>query len=162
MAPAMAGLRGRPAVIAACYPLDIRDVAYSNYPCTGTYWKGAPMQPRNPTPALLSLSLGYFTMGTTSLAVVGLNVQIGHSLHVAPAHVGLLVTIFAVTFAVAAPLAPAVLNRLDRKRALLLGLALLTAGGVAGAVAPSYSLLAASRVLGALGGAIVGPTASAM
>lgn len=119
------------------------------------------MQPRNATPALLTLSLGYFTMGTTSLAVVGLNVQIGRSLHVAPARIGLMVTVFAITFAIAAPLAPAVLGHLDRKLTLLTGVGLLAAAGVLSALAPSYGVLAVARVVGALGGAIYGPAASA-
>jgi DHA1 family inner membrane transport protein len=120
------------------------------------------MHPRNPTPTLLTLSLGYFTMGVTSLAVVGLNVPIGRSLRVAPARVGLLVAVFAVTFAVAAPLAPALLGHLDRRVSLLTGVALLGLAGVFSALAPNYGTLALARVLGALGGAVYGPAALAV
>jgi DHA1 family inner membrane transport protein len=119
------------------------------------------MQSRNSMPALLALSLGYFALGTASLAPVGLNHSIGAGLHVAPARVGLLVTIFALTFAVTAPFAPAVLRRLDRKHALMLGLALLTLGSVLTALASSYAMLAVVRVVAALGAAIYGPGASA-
>ncbi|MFE0461772.1 MFS transporter [Kitasatospora sp. NPDC058965] len=112
-------------------------------------------------PALLPLSLGYFVLGTSSLAVVGLGGPIGRALHTAPSGVGLLVSAFALTFAVAAPVAPAVLGRLDRRRVLLLGLALLAAGDLAGALAPDEPVLLASRVVGGLGGAVFGPASSA-
>src|SRR5690348_6992594 len=105
------------------------------------------MQTRNPTPALLSLALGYFTFGTASLAVVGLNAPISGELRVQPASVGLLVSVFALTFAFAAPLAPAVLRRVDRKQALLIGLAAMTLGGVISAFAPSYAVLTGARVV---------------
>ncbi|WP_433349069.1 hypothetical protein ACQP25_35605 [Microtetraspora malaysiensis] len=51
------------------------------------------------TPALLALSLGYFALGTASLAVVGLSAPIGADLHVRPATVSLLVTVFGVPLA---------------------------------------------------------------
>ncbi|GGV05792.1 MFS transporter [Kitasatospora herbaricolor] len=117
---------------------------------------------RTARPALAALSLGYFTLGTASLAVVGLGGPIGRDLHTAPGGVGVLVAVFALTFALAAPLAPAVLGRLDRRRALLLGLALMAAGGVLGALAPSYAVLVGARVLAGLGGAVFGPASSAV
>lgn len=112
-------------------------------------------------PALLSLSLGYFSLGTISLAVVGLNGPIGDDLHVQPASVGILVTVFALTFAVCAPSAPILLRRWDRKRVLLVGIGLLTVGAALGAVAPNYGFLTVTRVLGAMGAAVFGPGASA-
>ncbi|MFD0392246.1 hypothetical protein ACFQ3Z_03520 [Streptomyces nogalater] len=42
------------------------------------------MSSRGSTPALLALALGYFTLGTTSLAVVGLSAPMGDGLDVAP------------------------------------------------------------------------------
>lgn len=113
------------------------------------------------TPALLALALGYFTFGTSSLAVVGLSSPLSHDLHVKPARVGLLVSVFALTFAIAALVAPTVLRGLNRRHVLLLGLALMAAGGLLSALAPSYSVLMAARVVGALGGAAYAPTASA-
>ncbi|WP_416960400.1 MFS transporter [Streptomyces sp. Agncl-13] len=112
-------------------------------------------------PALLSLSLGYFSLGTISLAVVGLNGPIGDDLHVQPASVGILVTVFALTFAVFAPSAPILLRRWNRKRVLLVGIGLLTVGAALGAVAPNYGFLTATRVLAAMGAAVFGPGASA-
>ncbi|GAA2462137.1 MFS transporter [Streptomyces mauvecolor] len=119
------------------------------------------MPSRSSTPALLALSLGYFSLGTISLAVVGLNGPIGDDLHVAPARVGFLVTVFALTFALFAPAAPILLRRWNRKRVLLLGIGLLTVGAALGALAPNYGFLAVTRVVGAMGAAVFGPGASA-
>ncbi|GGL86044.1 MFS transporter [Streptomyces fumigatiscleroticus] len=119
------------------------------------------MPSRSTMPALLALSLGYFSLGTISLAVVGLNGPIGDDLNVAPARVGLLVTVFALTFAVFAPAAPILLRRWNRKRVLLLGIGLLTVGSVLSAVSPNYGFLTATRVIGAVGAAVFGPGASA-
>lgn len=115
---------------------------------------------RRPGPALWALALGYFSFGTSSLAVVGLGHPIGADLHVSQSQVGLLVTVFALTFALAAPLAPVALGRLGRRSVLLSGLAVMAAGGVAAALAPNYAALSAARVLTALGGAAFGPAAS--
>ncbi|MFC4909695.1 MFS transporter [Actinomadura gamaensis] len=115
----------------------------------------------SPTPALLALALGYFSLGTASLAVIGLSAPIGADLHVRDATVGTLVTVFALVFAIAAPVAAVALGRMCRKRVLLLGLALMIAGGIAGAVAPSFGVLTGARVVAGLGAAIFGPAASA-
>lgn len=104
---------------------------------------------------------GYFALGTASLAVVGLSAAIGRDLHVRPATVGTLVTVFALVLALAAPAATIVLGRMCPKRALLLGLGLLVLGGAAAAIAPDYPTLCAARVLAGLGAAVFGPAASA-
>ncbi|MFI7694525.1 MFS transporter [Nonomuraea sp. NPDC049655] len=119
------------------------------------------MRPRSSTPALLTLALGYFALGTASLAVVGLSGPIAADLKVPAATVGTLVTVFALVFALAAPVAAIALGRLDRRTVLLVGLALMTLGGAAGAMAPDFTALAAARVAAGLGAAIFGPAASA-
>ncbi|MFF4197843.1 MFS transporter [Nonomuraea sp. NPDC001831] len=119
------------------------------------------MRPRSSTPALLTLALGYFALGTASLAVVGLSGPIAVDLKVPAATVGTLITVFALVFALAAPVAAIVLGRLDRRTVLLVGLALMALGGAAAAMAPNFTALAAARVAAGLGAAIFGPAASA-
>ncbi|MGW2477812.1 MFS transporter [Streptomyces sp. NPDC001665] len=123
----------------------------------------SPTQPvlRRPAPALLALSLGYFTLGTASLASVGLTTQIGAELDVRPATVGTLVTVFALVFAVGAPVAAVLLGPVCRKRVLQTGLALMLLGGTASALAPNFAIMVAARVVAGLGAAFYGPTASA-
>ncbi|RFU40694.1 MFS transporter [Actinomadura logoneensis] len=119
------------------------------------------MRTRSSTPALVTLALGYFTLGTASLAVVGLGAPIAADLHVRPATIGTLVTVFSLVFALAAPLTAVALGRMDRRRVLLIGLALMLAGGLGSALAPTFATLVAARVVAGLGAAVFGPVASA-
>ncbi|MEV5569667.1 MFS transporter [Spirillospora sp. NPDC052269] len=119
------------------------------------------MRTRSSSPALVTLALGYFALGTASLAVVGLSAPIAADLRVRPATVGTLVTVFSLVFALAAPLTAVALGRMDRKRVLLIGLTLMLAGGVGSALAPTFATLVAARVVAGLGAAIFGPVASA-
>lgn len=112
-------------------------------------------------PALLSLALAYFALGTAALAVVGLALPVSGDFHVPASRTGLLVSVFALTFAPAALLAQGLFGHWPRRRLLLAGLGLLAFGLLAGALAPSFALLLLSRVPVAVGAAMIGPVASA-
>ncbi len=111
---------------------------------------------------LWSLSLAYFTMGTSSIAVVGLVLPMATDLGVSQPDVAVLITVFAITFALAAPLLQVAAGSLPRRTLLLGGLATMAAGCVLSALAPSYGGVVAARVLLALGAAAVGPVASGL
>ncbi|UBV44894.1 MFS transporter (plasmid) [Deinococcus taeanensis] len=114
-----------------------------------------------PAPALFTLALAYFTLGTAALSVVGLSLPISHTFHIPAVQTGLLVTAFALTFAVAALLVQSAAGHWPRKRLLLTGLAVLATGLIAGAFAPSFPALLLTRALVAVGAAMIGPVASA-
>ncbi len=111
--------------------------------------------------ALPSLAGAYFALGVASLAVIGLAEPIGHDLGVSKAMVAQLVTLFSLTYAVAAPALQMWIGGWDRRLLIITGLTGIALGAVLGAVAQDFVLLAASRVVMALGGALVGPMASA-
>ena len=111
---------------------------------------------------LLVLGTGYFAVGTGSLAVVGLLAPMSAQFEVAPAQVAQLVTVFALTFALSAPLMQVALGGIARRSMLLAGLAILAVGSLASAIAPSFAWAVAARVLMGLGASIVGPVASAI
>jgi MFS transporter, DHA1 family, inner membrane transport protein len=112
---------------------------------------------------LAALSLGMLALGTTSLVVLGLATPMTAELGVSAGAAGTLVTAFAFTYAVASPLLQLMLGGRTDQRALIFGgLCLLAAGSLWGAFAGSFHELLASRVLAALGGALVGPTSSAV
>ena len=117
---------------------------------------------RDPVGALFALAFAYFILGTGSLAVVGLVQSMAQALAVSPAAVANLVTVFALAFAVTAPLAQVVLGRLPRRTLLLTGLTIMSIAAAVGALASSYWLLLASRVAAGAGAALVGPMASAI
>ncbi|NDG39039.1 MAG: MFS transporter, partial [Betaproteobacteria bacterium] len=111
---------------------------------------------------LWSLSLAYFSMGTSSIAVVGLVNNMAADLGVSKPDVAVLITVFALTFALAAPLLQVAAGSLQRRTLLLGGLVVLATGCLLSAIAPSYAGVVAARVLMALGAAAVGPVASGL
>lgn len=117
---------------------------------------------RDPLGALFALAFAYFILGTGSLTVVGLVQSMAQALVVSPAAVANLVTVFALAFAVTAPLAQVALGRLPRRTLLLTGLTIMSIAAAVGALASSYWLLLASRVAAGAGAALVGPMASAI
>ena len=117
---------------------------------------------RKTTLALLSLAAAYFAMGTTSLLVVAVSAPLAHDLQVSPAAVANLLTIFALTFAVAAPLAQVLFGQLQRRLLLMAGLAVLSVATGLAAFVDGYWQLFALRVAAGAGAALVGPMASAI
>lgn len=111
---------------------------------------------------LWSLSLAYFAMGTASIAVVGLVNTMAADLGVSKPDIAVLITVFALTFALAAPLLQVAAGSLPRRTLLLGGLTVLAAGCLLSAWAPTYGGVLAARVLMALGAAAVGPVASGL
>ena len=92
--------------------------------------------------ALLSLSAAYFTLGTGSLAVIALVPPMAADLGTSPAAIANLLTAFALTFALAAPLSQVLLGHLPRRTLLLGGLVVMSLASIAGAFAWSYGVLA--------------------
>ncbi len=115
-----------------------------------------------PWGGLISLSFGYFIVGTSSLCVIGLVPVISADLGVAAPDIAILVTVFALTFALVAPTGQVVLRRFNRVQILLLGLALIAVGMTVAALAPNYQVLFASRILLGIGSALVSPMCSAI
>lgn len=109
------------------------------------------------------LALGMFVIGTTSLSILGLGPALTRDLAVDPAAAGWLVTAFAATFALAAPLAQFTLGRHFMPRTLILaGASVLAASLIWSALATSFNTLLVARVASAFGGALIAPTSSAL
>lgn len=99
------------------------------------------------------LALGMFVIGTTSLSILGLGPALTRDLAIDPANAGWLVTAFAATFALAAPLAQFTLGRRFGPRTLVLaGGAILASSLVWSALATSFNALLVARITSALGG----------
>ncbi|WP_442504187.1 MFS transporter [Marinivivus vitaminiproducens] len=98
-------------------------------------------------PALFALAAGAFGIGTTEFVVMGLLPQVAQDLGVTIPSAGLIVSGYAAGVVVGAPVLAILTNRLPRK-ATLIGLMLLFAlGNLLCAIAPTYGLLMAARVL---------------
>ena len=111
---------------------------------------------------VLVLSVGSFAVGTGTFVVTGVLTDIAEDLSVSVASTGLLVTVFAATFAVGSPVLVSAASDVGRRRLLVGALVLFAIANVAAALAPSFSLLLGARVAAACGAAIFTPVASAV
>jgi DHA1 family inner membrane transport protein len=109
----------------------------------------------------LPLAVGAFAVGTDGFVVAGILPSIARDLGVSVGAAGQLVTVFALTYAVLSPVIAASAASWGRRTLLLAGLAILTLGNIATAIAPSFGIAIASRVIAGVGAAAYTPTASA-
>jgi DHA1 family inner membrane transport protein len=99
---------------------------------------------------LVALALGSFGIGTTEFVIMGLLPDVARSLAATIPEAGLLVTGYALSVAFGSPFLAIATAQLGRRRTLLLLMAVFIVGNVLCAVAPTYSLLMAARVVTAL------------
>jgi DHA1 family inner membrane transport protein len=99
---------------------------------------------------LMALAVAAFGIGTSEFIIMGLLPDLARSFVVSIPKAGALVTGYALSVTVGAPLVAVATARMERKRALLLLMGIFTLGNFACAVAPSYNLLFLARVLTAL------------
>ncbi|WP_322022724.1 MFS transporter [Burkholderia sp. BCC1977] len=97
--------------------------------------------------ALLALTISAFAIGTTEFVIVGLIPTIGADLGVSLPSAGLLVSLYALSVAIGAPLLTALTGRVPRKTLLAALMALFTVGNLVAWQAPTYESLIVARVL---------------
>jgi DHA1 family inner membrane transport protein len=100
--------------------------------------------------ALYALTVGAFGIGVTEFVIMGLLLDVSIDLGVSIARAGLLISGYALGVVVGAPLLTAMTSRWPRKAVLIGLMTIFTVGNAACALAPSYDLLMAARVLTAL------------
>ncbi|MFF4330250.1 Cmx/CmrA family chloramphenicol efflux MFS transporter [Streptomyces sp. NPDC048387] len=99
--------------------------------------------------AVYVLGLSVFALGTSEFMLSGLLPPIAEDMGVSIPRAGLLISAFAIGMVVGAPLLAVATLRLPRRTTLISLISLFGLGQVAGALAPSYGLLFASRVVSA-------------
>jgi DHA1 family inner membrane transport protein len=110
-------------------------------------------------PRLIVLALGMFAMGTDNFVVAGILPSVAQSLGTSVSAAGQMVAVYALSFAVMAPVMAAVAGGWPRKPLLIAALVLFVAGNAISAVATDLNTLLASRALAGLGAAMFAPTA---
>jgi MFS transporter, DHA1 family, inner membrane transport protein len=100
--------------------------------------------------AVYALTAGAFGIGTTEFVIMGLLLQVAADLQVSVATTGLLISGYALGVFVGAPVLTLATRTLPRKQVLILLMAIFTLGNIACALAPSYSLLMAARIVTSL------------
>jgi len=106
------------------------------------------------------LAAGAFTVGTSGYILSGLLPAVSRELDVSLSTAGQLLTVFALSYAVAAPVLAALTGRWNRRQLLVVALVVSAIGNVLSALAPNYPLLLVARVISALGAAAYTPAAT--
>ncbi|AXG82080.1 MFS transporter [Streptomyces paludis] len=100
--------------------------------------------------ALLALAIGAFGIGTTEFVIMGLLPEVAAAYGVTIPTAGLLVTGYALGVVLGAPLMTVLGTRISRKRMLMLLMVLFVAGNVLSALAPTFGVMLAGRVVASL------------
>ncbi|MFI1018091.1 Cmx/CmrA family chloramphenicol efflux MFS transporter [Streptomyces sp. NPDC020965] len=99
--------------------------------------------------AVYILGLSVFALGTSEFMLSGLLPPIADDMNVSIPQAGLLISAFAIGMVIGAPLLAVATLRLPRKTTLVALISVFGVGQVAGALAPTYEILFASRVISA-------------
>lgn len=108
------------------------------------------------------LALTAFAIGTEAFVITGLLPTIAADIDISIAGTGLLVTVYALTYAVGSPILAVVFNNIDRKGAMVLALICFVAGNLAAAVADGLAMLLIARMVMAVAAGLAIPTANAV
>ncbi|MGX1128338.1 DHA1 family inner membrane transport protein [Streptomyces glaucescens] len=109
---------------------------------------------------LLPLGLATFAVGTDGYVIAGLLPSIAADLAVSTPAAGQLVTVFALTLALSAPVTGALTGGLDRRSALLIALGVFVIGNAVTALGTSYQVVMAARIVTAVGAGVITSAAS--
>ncbi|MGW6279259.1 MFS transporter [Kribbella sp. NPDC055071] len=100
--------------------------------------------------ALLALAIGAFGIGTTEFVIMGLLPEVASDFDVSIPSAGLLISGYALGVVVGAPLLTAIGAKISRKTVLIALMGVFIAGNLISALAPSYGVLMAGRIVAAL------------
>ena len=112
---------------------------------------------RSTSLALNCLALAFFTLGLSSLCVVGAFDYIAVDWHLSQTSTALLVTAFTGTLGLCAPLLQMLVGHWPRRTQILTGISVMATGSMVLAVAPNYPVLFAARIVMGLGAALASP-----
>ena len=97
--------------------------------------------------AVVTVAVGIFLLVTAEQLPIGLLTSVGSALDVTVGTAGLMVTVPGIVAAIAAPLIPVVVGRLDRRVLLVALMAVMTVANLFSTLASSFPVMLASRVL---------------
>ncbi|WP_344174728.1 MFS transporter [Kribbella lupini] len=104
---------------------------------------------------LIWLAVATFSTGIDGYVLAGLLPAIADDLNVEPALAGQLVSVFALTSALAGPVLGTVTSRWERRGTIGSSLAVFVLGNLVVALAPNYPIAVGGRVVAALGGCLL-------
>lgn len=105
------------------------------------------------------LALGMFALGTDSFVVAGILPRVAASLDTSVSLAGQMVTVYALAYALMAPVMAAATGRWPRRRLLVSALGIFVLGNLVSALATGIGTVLVSRAIAGLGAAMFAPTA---
>ncbi|WP_078856604.1 MFS transporter [Streptomyces sp. NBRC 109706] len=111
---------------------------------------------------LIGLFVATLALGTDEFVIAGLLPELAADLQITTGTAGQLITVFALTFALGAPVMAVVLDPYPRRRVILTALAVFMLANLGAAIAPTFSSLIALRAVAGLAAAVVSSTAFAV
>lgn len=109
------------------------------------------------SPLLSLLALGNFVVGMGVFVVIGIVSPIAAALNVSKADAGIVITSYAIAYALLSPVGAALTGSLPRRTVLVGSLGLFCLGTLLSAVSTTLTMLALSRLIVALGAALYTP-----
>ena len=106
---------------------------------------------------IYSLAFGNFAASISAMMVAGLTSEMAKDLEVSIALIGHLISVFAITYAISAPILAALTGKIDRKKLLILGMLGVLIGNAMITIGTNYVLLFTGRIIAALGAAVFTP-----
>ena len=108
-------------------------------------------------PLLNLLALGNFVVGMGAFVLIGIITPLADGLGVPKSSAAIVLTVYAVAYALLSPVGAAITGNLPRRDVLAGALALFCAGTILSALSTSLTMLAASRIIVACGAALFTP-----
>ncbi|MCM3740376.1 MFS transporter [Oceanobacillus luteolus] len=96
-----------------------------------------------------------FVVGMVELLIGGILDLIAEDLNVSLGLAGMLITVFSLTFGIAAPVLLVLTAKMERKRLTLISLSVFLVGNIIAAISPVYSVLFVGRIISAISGSIL-------
>ncbi|MCZ2894806.1 MFS transporter [Burkholderia thailandensis] len=112
--------------------------------------------------ALRALASANFATGSMSYGVVGALPSLAADWRIAPGRAALLMAAFSIAFALGAPVLQMLIGHRRRRGMLIAGLLTTSLATLAGALAPSFGWLLATRIVAGIGAGAVSPVATAV
>ena len=107
------------------------------------------------------LAFVLFLVGTNGFLIAGVLPEMAHDFGVSISDVAFTITLYAIVIAIAAPAVSMLLPRWSRTKLMVTGLAIVAVGTAIATIAPDLTVFGIGRVVAALGGAALVPTATA-
>ncbi|MFF3468134.1 MFS transporter [Streptomyces sp. NPDC002619] len=104
--------------------------------------------------SVLSLAISTFAIGTTEFVIVGIIPSIANDLQVSIPTAGLLVSLYALSITIGAPLFTALTGRVDRRKLIIWLMVIFLVGNLVAGFAPGFATLLAARVITAFAHAV--------